>query len=472
MRKVVGIILACVIALTGVVINAPEAKAEIKEDIVIVIDPGHGGNDPGAKATTGIYEDDINLAIANAMKAELETYAGVKVYLTRSKDEWTTNTGRAMTAVTLDADFLISLHNNSGSSTNTGALAYYSINTYYAEATYKMCNLILDNLEEIGIYNGGAQMRESTQYEFEDYYTVIAEGVRGGVPTCLIEHCFLSNPNDAKLLTNSDGTINTDMTKAMGVADAKGVVTYFGLEKRSAVADNETIVSLEKGYSVQVKTPIATDKTVKWYSVDEKVAKVDSNGIVTAVGTGTTNVSYKLSDGSSGQCTIKVLPVEAIALTGGIDPTFYDSDEKFKRINLKSAFGYVIYSDGTAERVVPSSIGTVNFDITGVQDIPITYGNLNGFVRIVHNDSEYVPEVTTPAPTEPEETTTEDTTDIEEKPVDDKKDRDKDRLIKILVFIIAALVIFIIGLLIYIIESKRRRNRRGSFYRRRGRRRY
>ena len=471
MRRVLNIFVAIIVVLSGLAFGSQNVAADTKEDIVIVIDPGHGGTDPGAKATTGAYEDECNLAIANAMKTELETYEGVKVYLTRSKDEWMTNTARAMTAVALNADFLISIHNNSGSSTNTGSCAYYSMNSYYAEATYKMSNLILDNLSEIGIYNGGAQMRQSTEYDYEDYYTIIAEGVRGGVPTCLVEHCFLSNPKDAELLTNSNGTVNMETATAMGVADATGVATYFGLEKRTATADNETTVELEYGYSVQLKTPVATDKTVKWYSVNDKVAKVTSDGVVTAVGSGTTNVSYKLSDGSSGQCTIKVLPAQPIALVGGIDPTFYDTDAKLNAINLKSAFAFVIYSDGTSQRVVPETIGNVDFNKVGVQDIPITYGELTGSIRIVHNDEEYVPEVTTPAPTEPEETTSEEETGLQEKPVDDK-DKDKDKLIKILIFIIAALVIFIIGIFIYIFESKRRRNRRGSFYRRRGRRRY
>lgn len=471
MRRVLNILFAIAVVLSTLAFNSESVEATPKKDIVIVIDPGHGGTDPGAMATTGAYEDECNLAIANAMKAELETYEGVKVYLTRSKDEWSTNTGRAMAAVALKADFLISLHNNSGSKTNTGACAYYSMNSYYAEATYKMCNLILDNLSEIGIYNGGAQMRESTQYSYEDYYTIIAEGVRGGVPTCLIEHCFLSNPKDAEYLTNTDGTVNIETATAMGIADAKGVATYFGLQKRTATADNETTVELEKGYSVQLKTPVATDKTIKWYSVDEKVAKVTSDGVVTAVGTGTTNVSYKLSDGSSGQCTIKVLPVLPVALAGAIDPTFYDTDAKFNAINIKSAFAFVLYSDGTSARVVPETIGSVDYNITGVQDIPITYGELTGNVRIIHNDEAYVPEVTTPVPTEPEETTSEVETGIQEKPADDK-DKDKDKLIKILIFVIAALVIFIIGIFIYIFESKRRRNRRSSFYRRKGRRRY
>ena len=75
-----------------------------KKPIVIVIDPGHGGEDPGTIGTTGVYESKCNYAIALAMKNELCKYSNVKVYLTREEDSWTTNTGRAMIAADLKAD--------------------------------------------------------------------------------------------------------------------------------------------------------------------------------------------------------------------------------------------------------------------------------------------------------------------------------------------------------------------------------
>ena len=145
MKKIKIILLALAVLLSGIVFDTTSVNAnERAKDVVIVIDAGHGGEDPGALATTGAYESDCNLAIALAMKAELETYEGVKVYLTRSEDAWSTNTSRAMVASALKADFLISIHNNSGSTTNTGALAYRTMNPLYAEATNDMCSLILE----------------------------------------------------------------------------------------------------------------------------------------------------------------------------------------------------------------------------------------------------------------------------------------------------------------------------------------
>lgn len=472
MKQLKFIIVALVCTLLAISFYPDTIYAdENKKDVVIVIDAGHGGNDPGALAVTGVYESDCNLAIALAMKAELETYEGVQVYLTRSGDEWSTNTSRAMVAAALRADFLISIHNNSGSSTNTGALAYRTVNSLYGEATNDMCTLILENLAEIGLYNGGVQTRISTQYDYEDYYTIIAEGVRAGVPSIIVEHCFLSNPTDAAFISNENGTVNEKNAEKMGIADAKAVATYFGLAKRTAVAESDNIINLTKGQSVKLTAPGSTDNDVTWYSINNKVITVSNDGVAKAVGNGVTNVAYKLSDGKSGSCTIEVMEGEPIALVGGIDPTFYSSDGEFSAIKTEDAFAFIIYSDGSSVKVTPDYIAPIDFTITGVQDVEIKYGNLIGHMRIIHNDSDYIPEVTLPAPEE-ETTTTQNeesntTTSVKTDNTDD--DNDKDKLIKILIFVIAVLVLMFIGVLIYIIESKRRRNRG---YRRRGRRRY
>ena len=89
MKKIKILIMVLAILLSGIVFDTNDVSAnERTKDVVIVIDAGHGGEDPGALAVTGAYESQCNLAITKAMKAELDTYEGVKVYLTRSEDEW------------------------------------------------------------------------------------------------------------------------------------------------------------------------------------------------------------------------------------------------------------------------------------------------------------------------------------------------------------------------------------------------
>ncbi len=380
----------------GILCCTAWAQAKDRDgNIVIVIDPGHGAEDPGAQAVTGAYEDDCNYVIASAMKDELCRYEGVRVYLTRSSDSWITNMGRAMTAAALDADFLISIHNNSGSDTKTGALAYRSLNEFYAEATNDMCTLILDNLAGLGLVNGGVQTRTSTSYDYEDYYTLIGEGVRAGVPSIIVEHCFLSNPADAALVSNPDGSLKEDFLTEMGIADAKAVVSYFKLEEKKAKADNNTMEELEKGYYLKAECPDGSSDAT-WYSTGKNVATVDENGVVTAVGAGTANIVYQLSDGTSGSCTVTVKKPEELAVVGAINPTFYETEEEFKNLKRDDIFANVIYSDGSVMKVKPEKVGSIDYGKTGIQDIEIKYGTMEGSLRICYDSEAYVPQVTLP----------------------------------------------------------------------------
>lgn len=403
MRKFRGLIIfaaAVLVLLSCVTVPETAAAKDADGDVVIVIDAGHGGHDPGSQAVTGANEKDCNLAIALAMKEELCKYSGVKVYLTRSDDEWLTNMGRAMVAGSLKADFLISLHNNSGSSTNSGCTAYRSLNPYYSESTERMCRLITDNLAALGIRNGGVLTRPSTQYDGEDYYTLIGEGIRVGVPSIIVEHCFLSNEGDAALLTNADGTVNNEMARKMGAADAEAVASYFGLSRRTAKADSQSVVTLERGGGVAVTVPDYTGSGITWYSTEQNTAVVDQNGVVTAVGAGTANIVYKLDDGRTGYCTVKVEQPKAVALTGCLDPTFYESMADFNAIKIDKLFGFVSYSDGSSVRVTPEITGSLDRGKVGIQDIAIKYGGLTGFLRVCNTSAPYVPEVTLPQSTD------------------------------------------------------------------------
>ena len=456
-------------------------------DLVIVIDAGHGGQDCGTKSTNEtfgtqvldsdditIYEDDINLAIATAMRNELKQYEGVKVYLTRSEeDDWITNTGRAMIAREMKADFLISIHINSATGTdNKGALVIRTMNSYYAQQTDDMANLILDHLSALGLENRGVTTRADDVFTYEDYYTLIAEGVRVGVPSLIVEHCFLTNAEDALFVCNSDGSLNTANLTAMGVADAEAVVSYYGLKKRSAEADDTTTLTLAKGYSVTVTVPDTVTGEVTWYSIDSNIATVDKKtGLATAVNSGTTNIVYKLDSGESGFLTLEVEKTEALGLVGCLNPTFYSDGYRaspmatnFTDIKLANTFAVVIYNDGTSDVVTPSSVGTVNYSQIGWQDIPITYGDLSGYLTICHNTSEYIPEVTeaaTEAETETQTETAEETTP-EETTEGSWLEQDVTFPLKDLLLVGAILIaLILIGLIMVLVESKKKRRRRG-----------
>ena len=108
----------------------------------IMIDPGHGGWDPGA-VYYGVYEKDINLQVAMKLKKMLEE-SGIKVYMTRTSDKYVNLYDRAEMANKLGVDLYVSIHHNA--STNKYASG---IMTLFYPSTIIKSSLSGQNLAEI-----------------------------------------------------------------------------------------------------------------------------------------------------------------------------------------------------------------------------------------------------------------------------------------------------------------------------------
>lgn len=99
---------------------------------VVVVDPGHGGDDPGA-VSEGVKEKTINLDIALRLKKLLEG-EGIRVYMTRTSDVYVGLYERSGLANRLDAHLFLSIHNNAHSDTSIkGSMTLY--NPYYKAQT-------------------------------------------------------------------------------------------------------------------------------------------------------------------------------------------------------------------------------------------------------------------------------------------------------------------------------------------------
>lgn len=96
----------------------------IKRFKEIMIDAGHGGKDPGAISRSGIKEKTIVLDIAERLKHNLEDQ-GVKVDLTRDKDEFISLKGRTELACRSNADLFVSIHANSSRNKNVDGVEVY-----------------------------------------------------------------------------------------------------------------------------------------------------------------------------------------------------------------------------------------------------------------------------------------------------------------------------------------------------------
>lgn len=92
----------------------------------VVIDPGHGGDEPGVQGARGTLEKDVTLAVARRLRTLIESRLGLRVFLTRDDDRTMSLDDRSAYANSQKADVFVSIHANAGvRSTLKGAEVYY-----------------------------------------------------------------------------------------------------------------------------------------------------------------------------------------------------------------------------------------------------------------------------------------------------------------------------------------------------------
>lgn len=205
----------------------------------VVLDPGHGGKDGGAQASYGgktYLEKTLNLKIAQYCKEELSKYKRVNVYMTRNDDHYVALEDRVNYAKSVGASVFVSIHNNSTTSSSVhGATVYYpnsSLNANIGAQGGALANEVLKQLVALGLANDGTRIRNSesgdtyTDGSICDYYSVIRNSKKAGFPGIIIEHAYISNQSDATNYLGSETAL-----KKLGIADAQGIVNYFGLKQ-------------------------------------------------------------------------------------------------------------------------------------------------------------------------------------------------------------------------------------------------
>ena len=172
----------------------------MKRDLVVVIDVGHGGNDPGKIGVDNVKEKDVNLQIALCLKAQLQA-RGVKVILTREGDVCLATNGATNKKVSdmhnrvslinaSGADYMISIHQNSyqDAQIHGAQVFYYS----HSEEGKRMAEVMQKALLK-------ADEENTRQAKANDTYYLLK---RTEVPTIIVECGFLSNPEEAAKLVS------------------------------------------------------------------------------------------------------------------------------------------------------------------------------------------------------------------------------------------------------------------------------
>lgn len=194
------------------------------QPIVVVLDPGHGGDNKGA-LHNGYIEKEMNLIVAKAMKEELEKYEGIVVYLTREDDTIDMNLKeRAKFAENKKADFMFSLHfNMSATHMLYGAEVWISaFDDFYAKG-HSFGQIQMAAYDDLGLFNRGIKTRLNNSGD--DYYGIIRESRKLGINTVLIEHCHLDHVIDEEFYALGDFQL-----EEFGKLTAASVAKYYQLK--------------------------------------------------------------------------------------------------------------------------------------------------------------------------------------------------------------------------------------------------
>ncbi len=209
----------------------PGARARgnpgFQRPIVLVIDPGHGGADVGAKGPKGRFEKDVTLALARRLRAAAVDSLAIQAFLTRDADSDLPLDERAAIANNFNADIFISLHANgsriaSASGTEVFFLSYTAVDDEarriavqegsipeQAGAKDSDVGLILWDMAQAAQLSKSSTLAADLYTEIADAELSRSRGVKQApfrvlvgatMPAALVEVGFITNPDEEKLL--------------------------------------------------------------------------------------------------------------------------------------------------------------------------------------------------------------------------------------------------------------------------------
>ena len=204
MKKVIVAIITCLLIITYMM--PVNAFAFNNSDKVILIDPGHGGIDGGAKSKAGTIEKDINLQISLKLRDNLEE-KGYKVYMTRDEDEGLYQKGntikekkredlnrRVQMKKETDCDIFVSIHQNMFPQSKCyGAQVWYASN----EKSYNLATIVQEAIKESVKDNNKRVAKPAA-----DAYLILRDKYEGA--SILVECGFLSNPDEEARLKSDE----------------------------------------------------------------------------------------------------------------------------------------------------------------------------------------------------------------------------------------------------------------------------
>jgi N-acetylmuramoyl-L-alanine amidase len=178
----------------------------------LYLDPGHGGQDPGAQGH-GLDEKDLTLAIALKIRSILQNdYENIDVKMSRSSDTTKSLSQRTSEANAWRADFFLSIHINSGPSTAQGYEDFIYSGLSNSSKTAQYQDIIHAEVMKVN------QLKDRGQKQAN--FHVLRES---NMPALLTENGFISNDHDAALMKQSSWIQKVAQGHANGIAKAFGL---------------------------------------------------------------------------------------------------------------------------------------------------------------------------------------------------------------------------------------------------------
>ena len=239
--------------------SLPAAKnrkpVKIPRMIVIAIDPGHGGKDPGAVGNQGTHEKDVTLSIARKLKERIDRESTMRAVLTRDGDYYVSLPQRRINARRANADLFVSIHADANPKSHARGSSVFTLSEHGATSTTAswladkensvdndlmggiditskskdMKELLLD-LSLSATINDSVKLAEHVLKQLGDVNHLHKRNVEQAgfavlkspdIPSILVETAFLSNPTEEEKLRNN--TYQNKMADAVFV----GIKNYF-----------------------------------------------------------------------------------------------------------------------------------------------------------------------------------------------------------------------------------------------------
>ena len=277
--------------------NQTTTRAKPYEDYLVVLDPGHGGQDSGAVGPNGLEEKDVVLDLARRIRTELQENAPhIKVVLTREKDDFLPLPKRTELAEERRADLFISLHINANPSSKAHGFSVYTLSE---KASDEAARVLADKENAADLVFGGvatpipaddplltlvlADLTKTSWLQHSLKFGQMAvdaaitnlwkekipkEGLKranfvvlrtAAMPAVIVEACYLSNAKEEALLTEE--AFRAKIAQSL----AKSMIEYFAQmrnSKKSQVAQLQAAsAALPVLYAAETNPPRPTQKT-------------------------------------------------------------------------------------------------------------------------------------------------------------------------------------------------------------------